>query len=185
MAKRPNKKRRKKPDPWAIEGGLEHVLAMRLDGGRRPTVEANEKLKRTWARRLKEKDRLQRKATEATFRAMRRAKRHPVHLQRFHPRRGSVEIVGGRRIDMLVVAMDPGTWYTANDIGELMEWPKNVRQTALYRRALPGGYVERRRLEGMPAGRLKGQFNGILGPRILFCLTPKGEDLARLNRMLE
>lgn len=184
MAKRPNKKRRRKFDARLIEGGLEHVLAMRLNIGRKPTVATVEKRSETFAaNRAREAVERWRAAARA-WKRRKAQRRHPNIMRGWRPDAGQVEIVGGRYLDRLVMVMAPGEWYAGPDIGELTGWSLNTRQAILYQEGVAKGYVERRRAEGMPAGRLKGRFNGALGPRVLFGLTPKGEALAELNRML-
>lgn len=184
MAKRAYKKRRRKFDARLIEGGLEHVLAMRLNIGRKPTVATVEKTKATFAaNRAREAVERWRAAAKAWNRR-KGERRHPNIMRGWRPNVGQVEIVGGRYLDRLVMVMEPGEWYAGPDIAELTGWDKNTRQAIIYQEGVAKGYVERRRAEGMPAGRLKGRWSGDLGPRVLFGLTPKGEALAELNRML-
>lgn len=184
MAKRAYKKRRRKFDARLIEGGLEHVLAMRLPNGRRPSIAAIEKRSETFAaNRAREAVERWRAAAKA-WKRRKRQRRHPNIMRGWRPDVGQVEIVGGRYLDRLVMVMAPGEWYAGPDIAELTGWSLSTRQAILYQKGVAKGYVERRRAEGMPAGRLKGRFNGDLGPRVLFGLTAKGEALAELNRML-
>lgn len=114
-------------------------------------------------------------------REKRRARTHPNVLRSVRPGAGSVEIVGGRLIDRLVTALEPGEWYAAPDITALTGWSHSTRQAVVYQHGLAKGYLQKAR---NPDARLDLD-NAVSGPKVLFALTDKGMELATLNRLLD
>lgn len=179
MANSGNKKRRRRRRPPPdIEGGLEHVLAMRLARGRRQTQPHVDARMESKARTVAKRQRAAWKRLVETQRAKRKAKRHPNATraqQAAGPGCGAVEVVGGRLIDRLVTVLEPGEWYAAPDITALTDWSHSTRQAVVYQKGIAGGYLQKARNEGAQWPE----------PEVLFALTDKGVELATLNRLLD
>ncbi len=177
MAKGINKKRRRRRrrTPPDIEGGLEHVLAMRIPRGRRQTAPHVDARMESKARTVAKRQLAAWQRLVEIQRAKRIARMHPNQARAFKPNVGGVEIIGGRLIDRLVTVLEPGEWYAAPDITALTGWSHSTRQAVVYRHGLAKGYLQKARNGGAVWPE----------PTVLFALTDKGVELAELNRLLD
>ena len=127
------------------------------------------KIRRRWDKIMKRRRREQRRAARAALEAKQKA-------SSFNRTRK----VGQRRMDRLILAMEPGAWYDVGELDALGLMPRNSLNSILHQKCRDHGVLEKAR---------NADWNGRTDARrnagFLFRLSARGERLRGLLALLE
>jgi hypothetical protein len=90
------------------------------------------RIRKRWAKITARKKR--ERATRASARALERAKASPKNRTRK---------VGQRRMDKLILAMDPGAWYSVGDLAALELMPRNSLNSIIHQKSADHGVLDK------------------------------------------
>jgi hypothetical protein len=133
------------------------------------TPQELERIRKRWKKITARKKR--ERATRASARALERAKLSPKNRTRK---------VGQRRMDKLILAMDPGAWYSIGDLDALELMPRNSLNSIIHQKSADHGVLDKARNADW-----NGRTDAGRNAAFLFRLSARGERLRVLLELLE
>jgi hypothetical protein len=127
------------------------------------------RIRKRWAKITARKKR--ERATRASARALERAKASPHNRTRK---------VGQRRMDKLILAMDPGAWYSIGDLDALELMPRNSLNSIIHQKSADHNVLDKARNADW-----NGRTDAGRNAAFLFRLSARGERLRVLLELLE
>ena len=127
------------------------------------------RIRKRWAKVMKRRKREQSK--RAIARALERAKASPHNRTRK---------VGQRRMDRLIMAMEPGAWYSIGDLDALELMPRNSLNSIIHQKSADHGVLDKARNADW-----NGRTDAGRNAAFLFRLSARGERLRILLELLE